>query len=84
MGGDQSNPSWDDYIASFTEDFSPYIRSVRKYVRDNDMVGMTGQQQNELYFAFDDGTEITFTWRAWGDLMQAIVDESEGYMTYYM
>ena len=84
MGGDPSNPSWDEYITSCTDEMRPYVRAIRGYIEDNDMIGMTGQQQNRLYFAFDDGTEITYSWRAWGDLMQAIVDEREGYMRYYM
>ena len=35
-------------------------------------------------FVFSDKTALGFSWRAWGDLMSAIVGKNEGYMAYYM
>ena len=84
LGGDSSNPSWDDYLADFKEEFHPHILLMRQTIKENGMVGYTGQDANGMYFKFSDGIVLGFTWRGWGDLMQAIVDKQEGYMAYYM
>ncbi|KKN13197.1 hypothetical protein LCGC14_1008950 [marine sediment metagenome] len=84
MGGDSSNPKWDEYIRQYKRKYKPYIRLIRKYIIENKLIGITGDQQNEWAFEFSDGANLGFSWRAWGDLMQAIVNKREGYMTYYM
>jgi hypothetical protein len=85
LGGDRSNPGWNEYLQKYEEEYRPYIRGIRECARREGIVGTTGgQMANNHHFAFEDGTRISFSWRAWGDLMQAIVDENEGYMRYYM
>lgn len=84
MGGDSSNPTWEDYLGGWREKFRKYITKMKEYIKENNLIGKTGEWQDSLHFKFNDGTEIGFTWRAWGDLMQAIVGKREGYTAYYM
>jgi len=84
MGGDSTNPSWEEYLEQFTEKYKPHILLVKKAIEQNGMVGYTGEDAQEYYFEFSDGEIWGFTWRGWGDLMQSIVDKKEGYMAYYM
>ena len=84
LGGDTSNPSWEEYLADFKDEYKPHVLLLRKFIEENGMIGWTGQDADDLCFKFSDGQVWGFTWRAWGDLMQAIVDKREGYMAYYM
>lgn len=84
LGGDSNNPSWEAYVSDFKEEYQDHVRLLRKCIEDNGLVGITGQDADDMYFRFSDGETWGFTWRAWGDLMQSIVDKREGYMTYYM
>lgn len=83
-GGDDTNPSWQEYVDQFMEKFKPHVHLVRKAIEENGMLGYTGQDAQFYYFEFSDGEIWGYTWRAWGDLMQAIMDKKEGYMTYYL
>lgn len=86
MGGDNSNPSWEEYMSDYKEEFHPHLILIKEAIEKEGLIGMTGEQmQNEgISFAFSDGQHWSYTWRAWGDLMQAVVNKKEGYMTYYM
>ncbi len=86
MGGDSSNPSWDEYMDDVKDEYKQHFELIKTAIKENGWIGMTGeQQQNEnIQFRFSDGSLFGFSWRAWGDLMQAIVNKKEGYMTYYM
>ena len=85
MGGDDSNPSWAEFLDQFKEEYQPHISLIKKAIEDNNLVGERAERcANNLTFLFSDKTHIAFTWRGWGDLMQAIVDKKEGYMAYYM
>jgi hypothetical protein len=84
-GGDPSNPTWDEYLSQFTEEWQPHIKAIRTCVEESPFMRSTGSVFcNGHYFQLSDGSSISFTWRAWGDLMQAIIGKCEGYMTYYM
>lgn len=86
MGGDTSNPSWEEYLNRYKDEYKPHFVLIKNAIEENGWVGMTGEEmQNEnIQFQFSDGKAIGFSWRAWGDLMQAIVNKKEGYMKYYM
>jgi hypothetical protein len=84
LGGDDSNPSWEEYLNDYKEEFKPHILLLKKSIEENDLVGYTGQDADDLYFKFSDGNVMGFSWRGWGDLMQAIVNKNEGYMAYYI
>ncbi len=84
LGGMDSNPTWDEYIKIWKSKYRPHLCLIRDVIIANNWVGETGEFQNGFCFEFSDGIALGFTWRAWGDLMQAIVNKREGYMKYYM
>lgn len=84
LGGDPSNPSWEQYRSSWND---PEIADALKdCIVENGLMGWCGDQiQNaNMLFQLPDGKNLGFSYRAWGDLMQAIVNKKEGYMKYYM
>lgn len=84
MGGDSTSPMWSEYLRYWKVKYRPHIRLLRKFIIENGLIGTTGEDQNHWTFKFSDGVHLGFSWRAWGDLMQAIVNKKEGYMAYYM
>lgn len=86
LGGNPKNPTWEEYLKDYKEEYHPHFKLVREELEKQNLVGITGEQhQNKgISFKFSDGLHLAFTWRAWGDLMQAIVGKQEGYMKYYM
>ena len=85
MGGDPSDPTWEEYIAEYNDDFRPCLEAVRRAIEAAGIVGVTADRFcNDNYFRLSNGRTVSFSWRAWGDLMQAIVGKREGYMAYYM
>ncbi|KKM79563.1 hypothetical protein LCGC14_1348550 [marine sediment metagenome] len=85
MGGMDTNPTWDEYLDIFEDDFQPVLKAIREAVEREGHIGKTGDQFcNYHHFLISDGQRVAFSWRAWGDFMQAIVGRREGYMTYYM
>lgn len=84
-GGDDKNPTWDEYKSDYKEYFHPHLELLKKAIIELGWIGKTGEDISNYYlFKFSTGEMISFSWRAWGDLMQAIVDKKEGYMAYYM
>jgi hypothetical protein len=88
MGGDKSNPTWDEYISRIHPKWHPHFKLIREAILDraNGLYQITGEQKQNMgiSFMFSDGEHWSFSWRAWGDLMQAIMNQREGYMAYYM
>lgn len=86
MGGIDPPPSWDEYLADYKDEFKPHILAIRDAIEQGGLLGICGDDQDARAIAFrtSDGYHWSFSWRAWGDLMQAIKDEREGYMAYYM
>lgn len=84
MGGDNTNPTWVEYIADKDTNLRKYLEVLKHFVETNDMVGMCGDEQDDNVYLFSDDFALGFTWRAWGDFMQAVVNKQEGYMTYYI
>jgi hypothetical protein len=85
FGGDDSNPTWEEYVEQFVDEFKPRMNAIRDLVKEEHLVGERANNFcNGNYFEFPDGMKIGFSWRAWGDFMQALVGKREGYMTYYM
>lgn len=84
-GGDPSNPTWEEYLNRWKEEFQSYVVAIKEILEKENLIGTSAAAIcNDVYFLFEDGTQIGFTWRGWGDLMQAIIDKKEGYMKYYM
>lgn len=85
MGGNPDNPTWEEYLQDFNEKYHPHFELLKKAIYELEWVGETADSiANDYSFVFSDGIKLSFSWRAWGDLMQAIVGKREGYMTYYM
>lgn len=85
MGGNPVALSWDEYRDLFYEKYRPHVDALRAEIEARGLVGTTADKVcNDHFWRFSDGEEWAFTWRAWGDLMQAIVNKREGYMAYYM
>lgn len=82
-GGYTFNPTWPQYLVLYRRKFRKYFSHIRQYIIDFNLLGTPGSAMNDRHFEFSDGTIIAFTWRAWGDLMQAIVGKREGYINYY-
>lgn len=85
MGGMSHNPTWEEYLIGYKKEFIPHMELIKKAIEELDLIGETAQDYSDgTCFVFSDEIAIGFTWRAWGDLMQAIVGKREGYMKYYM
>lgn len=85
FGGDDRNPTWEEYVDDYKEEFQPHMKLIRQSLEVNNRIGETASRcANSYNFSFSDGNVFRFSWRAWGDLMQAIVNKKEGYMAYYM
>ncbi len=76
--------TWEELLECYHDDFHPHLEALKQFVVDQDLIGTTGEDQNDWWFKFSDGKKVGFTWRAWGDFMQALVGKKEGYMKYYM
>lgn len=84
-GGRHDNPTLEEYINELTDEWKPRIKILADFIKKSQYYKMTASDFcNDNHFRFSDGREIAFTWRGWGDFMQAIVGKREGYMTYYM
>lgn len=84
MGGMEISPNWEEYISHFKDEFTPHLNLIKKAIEDLGWVGLTADIfANDTYFVFSDGVCVGFSWRAWGDLMSAIVGKREGYIKYY-
>lgn len=87
FGGDDSNPTWEEYLSSYKEEIQPYVKAIKEYIEREGLMRKCANEiyaaNDNLHFVFKDGTRFAFSWRAWGDLMQAIVGKREGYLRYY-
>jgi hypothetical protein len=85
LGGVDPAEHWEEYLDSFKDKYQPHVQLIRSAIEALGWVGDTAEKRaNDVSFHFSDGEVWDFTWRAWGDLMSAIVDKKEGYMKYYM
>jgi len=85
IGGMVNSPTWEEYLSDYKDEFKPHLRLIKKAIEDLGWVGYTsGRIVDDTCFVFSDGNLLGFSWRAWGDLMSAIVGKNEGYLAYYM
>lgn len=84
-GGLQEACSWNEYLNLYKKEYHQHFRLIKLAFKKLGWIGETAEMlANQTSFTFSDGSTWGFTWRAWGDLMQAIVNKKEGYMRYYM
>lgn len=82
-GYNPSNPTWNDYVEQTEPEYRPHILLIKESIKANKLLGKTASKcANNIAFEFSDGTKIQFTWRAWADLMQSIIDLRQGYEIY--
>lgn len=84
ISGGISAMTWQEWQDMFIDSYKLYWEVLRKKIIDENLVGKTGEWQNNKLFRFSDGKTFGFSWRGWGDFMSAIVGKNEGYMFYYM
>ncbi len=84
MGGDLMNPTWREYLDDFSSEWRAVMIAIARCVRKSWCWKITANKCCTIWFETDDGHTLKFSWRAWGDFMQALVNKREGYMTYYM
>lgn len=86
LGGYGDAPGWEEYLTTiWNAQYHPHLRAIRRAVEEAGLVGTCADEFcNDHHFLLSDGTAFGFSWRAWGDLMSAIVGRGEGYMAYYM
>ena len=84
-GGLDSSPNWEEYLSDYSNEFKGHLVLIKQAIEKLGWVGETAEHRaNETLFYFSDNIVLGFSWRAWGDLMSAIVGKNEGYMAYYM
>jgi len=83
-GGFDPAPDWDEYLAQCSNKYLPYILTAKEWVEAQDawIGGSEFAACNYLYFS--DGVGLMFSWRAWGDFLQAVAGRREGYTDYYL
>lgn len=85
LGGMDIAPNWEEYLSDIKDEYVPHFKLIKKAIEDLGWVGETADSKaNDTFFVFSDAEALGFSWRAWGDLMSAIVGKNEGYMAYYM
>lgn len=84
ISGGREPMSWEDWQDMFLYEYKIYWNVLKQKIIDDNLIGKTGEWQNEKLFKFSDGKIFGFSWRGWGDFMSAIVGKKEGYMKYYM
>ena len=86
LGGISPAPSRDEYLRTLGPDEREVFLAIERGVKRQGLIGMTGDTQDTSggFWRLSDGRVASFSWRGWGDIMQAIVDKREGYIRYYM
>jgi len=77
-------PLFNEYLNLFNKPIKPYIIALKKEIETTNLINLYGNEIQEYMFLFEDGVMFFFTFRGWGELVQAIKNKQEGYLTYYM
>lgn len=82
-----TNPVWEEYIAGWPTAYREYISTIRQAVEaDSTVYKMNAMTLKRLRYEIRVGGQelhFSFTYRAWGDFMSAIIGERESYLQYY-
>ena len=83
-GGLEPAPSWDKYVEIQGPTARPLLDSARAWLSSREgKIPNAFDWAADHYLEFSDGRTLSFTFRAWGDFAQAVVDQREGYLSYY-
>jgi hypothetical protein len=87
---------WEEYVADrcSTDEQKENANKIYEFLLSNEELwGITGEQLQEDYSYFKDieglNIDFSYTWRSWGSLMSAFMNEQKGeriyhYMSFYM
>ena len=82
MGGNPSPERWRRYRSAYYE--PERITACKNAIIDAGLVGQCAMQVGNVVFKFSDNAKPWgLSFRAWGDLMDAIIGDKRGYMAYY-
>jgi len=84
LGGFEPSPNWAEYVLQYDEDLWPYLEAARQWALGLEAWPGASDFAGENYLAFSDGGSIVFSWRAFGDFLQAVAGRREGYLEYYL
>jgi hypothetical protein len=78
---------WEEYVKYYSRgnrEIAQKLNRIRRIIEKNNLFGMTGAeyQWSEWYRIIEIETGITFTCRAWGNLMAALMNTLEGKRKY--
>jgi len=79
---------WEEYLEYIREwdgdEWVEKVEKVREIIEKNNLYGMTGKeyQRSEWYKRIKDEVGISFTMRAWGNLMASLMNTKEGERKY--
>jgi len=79
---------WEEYLEYIREwdgdEWVEKVEKVREIIEKNNLYGMTGKeyQRSEWYKKIKDEVGISFTMRAWGNLMASLMNTKEGERKY--
>lgn len=84
LGGFDPAPDWEEYLAQYDGQLHPYLEvakiwalSLREWPGASDFAA-------ENFLEFSDGVGMVFSWRSFGDFLQAVAGKREGYLEYYI
>ena len=79
---------WDEYLEYIREwdgdEWVEKVERVKEIIEENNLYGMTGKeyQRSEWYKKIKEEVGISFTMRAWGNLMASLMNTKEGERKY--
>jgi hypothetical protein len=85
LGGINQKLMWSEYVASFEDEVvQKQLELVKAYIIDHELEGMCGMEyQNSPHdAAIGEIFPSNFSFRAWGDLMAALMNTMEGARKY--
>lgn len=85
MGGNPYPKDWEEFKNEWEEEYWPKLEAIKVEITNKGLIGSLAMEVcNDIIFTFsDDSKAMTFSFRAWGDLMDAIIGEKNGYISYY-
>ncbi len=84
LGGFDPPPDWDEYVAEYHENLRPYLETARQWLLAKDEWPGASDFAACEFLLFSDGIGMVFSWRAFGDFLQAVAGRREGYLEYYL
>lgn len=85
MGGWVDGEDWHTFSAQLKKGELPYYNALKTYIKANDLWNGGFWHESEGCPVFEDGTVISCSYRAWGDIMAAVhnsIERSHPYSYY--